>query len=82
VNEAPREDREDLVSGMGQKSEEVRYEPRMTHREWRGYVRDKRAWDRRAVVATAAVLAAEVAVAAAWAAWTSVMATPRPKARG
>lgn len=70
-----------LVSGIGQKSGNAAGEPRLTHREWRGYVRDRRAWDRRAVVATAAVLAAEVAVAAAWAAWTSVMATPRPKVR-
>ena len=71
-----------LVSGMGQKSGNAAAEPRLTHREWRDWARARRAWDRRAVVSTVAVLTAEVAVAAAWAAWTSVMATPRPKARG
>jgi hypothetical protein len=57
----------------------VKSEPRMTHREWRAFARARRAWDRRAVCATGAVVLAEVAAAVAWTAWTSAMNAPRPR---
>lgn len=72
---------EDLVEEAEQKTRgrAVLEEPRLTHREWRAFARARRAWNRRAVAATGAVVLAEVAAAVAWTAWTSAMNAPRPR---